>query len=398
MGAKDQLAVNTIRMLSAEAIQKAKSGHPGLPMGAAPMAWALFSRCLKHSPGNPGWVDRDRFILSAGHGSMLLYSLLHLFGYGITIEDIKNFRQWGSPCAGHPEYGLAKGIETTTGPLGQGLANAVGFAIAEAHLAAKFNRESYDIVSHNTYVLVSDGCMMEGVTAEASSLAGMLKLSKLIVLYDSNDVTIEGSTGMAFTEDVGRRYEAYGWNVLKVPEGNDVEKITRAIEKAKRSDRPTLIIVKTQIAYGSPLEGSARSHGEPLGEENIRLTREKLCYGCPPFTVPDEVSKMMKILKKDADKHEARWDALFERYEKAHPILAAEWKAWHSGALPEGLEDDASLFNFGGASIVSTRTASGEVLNKLAAKMPNIIGGSADLGPSNKSVLKGKEYIRAGDF
>lgn len=397
MSKLDDLAVNTIRILSAESVQKAKSGHPGLPMGSAAIAWALYGKTMKHNPKNPDWTNRDRFILSAGHASMLLYSMLHIFGYGLTMNDLQNFRQWGSPCAGHPEYGHAKGIETTTGPLGQGVSNAVGMALAEAHMAAKYNREGFSIVDHYVYCLAGDGCMMEGISSEACSLAATMKLRKLVVIYDSNEITIEGSTSLAFTEDVGRRYEAYGWNVLKVQDGNDPEAIAHAIEKSRSHTMPTLIIVNTQIAYGSPLAGSAKAHGEPLGEENIRLTREKLCYDCPPFTVPKDVQEAVAGIVKEKEKQEKEWCELFAHYAKKYPDLAKAWEEWHEGTGYNPAQDD-SLYDFPGVAAMATRASSGEVLNRLAAKMPNLIGGSADLAPSNKTVLKGKEYFSPVDY
>ncbi len=397
MSKLDNLAVNTIRILSAESVQKAKSGHPGLPMGSAPIAWALYARTMKHNPKNPDWTNRDRFILSAGHASMLLYSMLHIFGYGLTMNDLQNFRQWGSPCAGHPEFGHAKGIETTTGPLGQGVSNAVGMALAEAHMAAKFNREGFPIVNHYTYCLAGDGCLMEGISSEACSLAATMKLRNLVVIYDSNEITIEGSTSFAFTEDVGKRYEAYGWNVLNVQDGNDPEAIAHALDKAKSHTMPTLIIVNTQIAYGSPLAGSAKAHGEPLGEDNIKLTREKLCYDCPPFSIPKDVQEAVASIVKENENAEKEWCELFARFAKKYPDLAKAWEEWHEGTGYDPAKDD-SLYEFPGVAAMATRASSGEVLNRIAAKMPNLIGGSADLGPSNKSVMKGREYFSPADY
>ncbi len=390
----DQLTINTIRILSAEAVEKANSGHPGLPMGAAPMAYTLWSRVLKHNPANPAWADRDRFILSAGHGSMLIYSLLHLFGYGLTIDDLKNFRQWDSKTPGHPEYGHTPGVEVTTGPLGQGIANAVGMAIAEAHLAAKFNRPGYNIVDHYTYALSGDGCMMEGISGEAASLAGTLGLGKLIVLYDSNSITIEGSTDIAFTEDVGKRFEAYGWQVLHVEDGNDVEAIHARLEEAKQDlDRPSLIIIKTQIGYGCPAkQGKASAHGEPLGKENLQCAKEFLNFNTEEsFFVPKEVRDHMKVLAEKGRKAEEEWNRLFEAYEKEYPDLAVEWREWHTPGLKDGIADIEEIWAFEGKA--ATRNSSGEVLNRLAKYVPNLIGGSADLAPSNKSYMKNR-----GDF
>ncbi len=389
----EQLAINTIRLLSAEAIQKAKSGHPGITMGAAPLAYTLWSKHLKHNPENPSWVDRDRFVLSSGHGSMLLYSLLHLFGYGLTIEDLKNFRQFGSLTPGHPEYGHTKGVEITTGPLGQGFANAVGMAVAESHLAAKFNKDDIKIVDHYTYALCGDGCMMEGVTSEAASLAGTLGLGKLIILYDSNNITIEGSTDIAFRECVGDRFRAYGWHVIKVEDGNDTESISRAIEEAKSvGDKPSLIEVKTIIGFGSPNKaGKPSAHGEPLGEDEIKLTKENLGWTYEEdFFVPDEVKKETEEIRKRLKDEEEAWNKLFADYEKKYPEDAAEWKAWQDNTYAEKLYDDDDFWTYEGNT--ATRQSSEIVLNKAAKAVPNLFGGSADLSPSNKTVMKGREY------
>jgi len=394
MSSVDQLSINTIRILSAEAVQKANSGHPGMPMGAAPMAYTLWAKHMKYNPSNPYWKDRDRFILSAGHASMLIYSLLHLFGYGLTIEDIKNFRQWGSKTPGHPEYGHTVGVETTTGPLGQGVANGVGMAIAEAYLAAKFNRPGYNVVDHYTYVLAGDGCMMEGIASEAASLAGTLELGKLILLYDSNSISIEGSTDIAFREDVGKRFEAYGWQVLKVEDGNDIEAIGKAIEEAKAETRkPSLIIVTTEIGYGCPAkQGKASAHGEPLGEENLACTKKQLGWEYDePFFVPEEVRAHMETIIAKGQKAEEEWNALWESYAKEYPELAKEWEVWFDKKLPVDLLNDESFWKFEGKN--ATRSSSGEVINRLAKVIPNLIGGSADLAPSNKSTIKG-----TGDF
>jgi len=394
----EQLCINTIRVLSAEAIEKAKSGHPGMPLGAAPMAYTLWARHMKHNPCNPKWVNRDRFVLSAGHASMLIYSLLHLFGYGLTIEDIKSFRQFGSKTPGHPEYGHTPGVETTTGPLGQGFANAVGMALAEAYLAAKFNRPGYNVVDHYTYVIAGDGCMMEGISYEAASLAGTLGLGKLIVLYDSNSISIEGPTDIAFREDVGKRFEAQGWQVLKVEDGNDIEAIDKAIAQAKaETTKPSLIIVKTQIAYGCPAkQGSASAHGEPLGEENIRQMKEYLGWPSEePFYVPPEVREHMNTLIEKGKKAEHEWNALWEAYSKEYPELAREWEIWHSDTLPVDLLEDDEFWKF--EKKTATRNASGEVINRLAKVIPNLIGGSADLAPSNKTIMKGRGDFSAED-
>lgn len=390
----EQLTVNSIRILSAEAIQKANSGHPGLPMGSAPMAYAVWGRQMKHNPANPKWVDRDRFILSAGHGSMLLYSLLHLFGYGLTIEDLKNFRQWGSKTPGHPEYGHTIGVETTTGPLGQGVANGVGMALAEKYLAAKFNKPGYSVVDHYTYVLAGDGCMMEGIASEAASLAGTMELGKLILLYDSNKISIEGDTDIAFREDVGKRFEAYGWQVQKVADGNDLDAISNAIAAAKaETKKPSMIIVSTQIGFGCPAkQGKASAHGEPLGEENVKATKE--CLGWPSdeaFHVPAEVRDHMAKLQEKGKKAEEAWKAIWAAYAKEYPDLAKEWDVWFSDKLSVDLLNDEDFWKFEGKN--ATRNSSGEVINRLAKVVPNLIGGSADLAPSNKTNMKGR-----GDF
>ena len=392
MKKEDELIVNTIRLLSAEAIQKANSGHPGLPMGAAPMAYTLWSKVMKHNPKNPKWENRDRFVLSAGHGSMLLYSLLHLFGYGLTIDDLKNFRQLDSKTPGHPEYGHTVGIETTTGPLGQGIANAVGMAIAEEHLGAKFNREGYEVVNHYTYAICGDGCLQEGVSAEAASLAGTLKLSKLILLYDSNNITIEGNTSIAFDEDVAKRFEAYGWQVLNVNDGNDLDEIEKQLVNAKEnSEKPSLIIVKSQIGYGCPAKmGKSSAHGEPLGEDNIKATKEFL--GWPyeeAFYVPKEAREALDETVNKLQGEEEKWNNLFEDYKKAYPELYKEWELWHSDKLPVDLLKEEDFFSFEGKK--ATRNSSFEVLNKLSKLIPNLIGGSADLAPSNKSNMKDRE-------
>lgn len=386
----DQMAINTIRLLSAEAVQKANSGHPGMPMGAAPTAYELWANHMKHNPANPRWVNRDRFILSAGHGSMLLYSLLHLFGYGLEMEDIKSFRQFESKTPGHPEYGHTLGVEVTTGPLGQGIANGVGMAMAEAHLAAVFNRPGFDIVDHYTYVLSGDGCMMEGVSSEAASLAGTLGLGKLIVLYDSNSITIEGSTDIAFREDVAKRYGAYGWQVIKVDEGNDTDSIGKAIEEAKSElNKPSIIIITTRIGYGCPArQGKASAHGEPLGEENIRFTKEFLQWTSDePFTVPEEVRSHMDFIKKRLTGYEKEWNNKWNSYRSKYTALADEWVRWQKNIIPMDFLKDNRFWEFE-EKPSATRISSGEVLNRLSAVLPNLIGGSADLAPSTKTIMK----------
>ena len=389
----NQLAVNTIRVLSAEAIEKAKSGHPGLPLGSAPIAYTLFSRHLKFDPKAPGFTDRDRFILSAGHGSMLLYSVLNLFGYDLPMSEIENFRQFGSKAPGHPEYGMTPGVETTTGPLGQGIANAVGMAIAESHLAAIFNKPGYDLIDHYTYALCGDGCLMEGIEYEAASLAGTLKLGKLIVLYDKNNITIEGDTDGAFTEDVGKRHEAQGWQVLYVKDGNDMESVSKAIAKAKKeTEKPSLIVVKTVIGYGSPKAGSADVHGAPLGEEGIKTLRENLGFNYPPFTVPEEVKKHLHKYITRGRRIRKEWEKLFDAYSKEYPELSEKFLSYLSGEIPD-LLDEKQLFDF--TKPEATRNTSYKVLNELSKLIPNLVGGSADLAPSNKSLMKNREYYSA---
>ena len=387
----EQLVVNAIRILSAEAVQKANSGHPGMPMGAAPAAYALWGKQMKHNPADPKWINRDRFVLSSGHGSMLMYSLLHLFGYGLTIEDLKQFRQFGSKTPGHPEYGHTVGVETTTGPLGQGIANAVGMAMAEKHLAAKFNRDGYPVVDHYTYCILGDGCMMEGISHEACSLAGTLGLNKLIALYDDNEISIEGDTNIAFREDVPARFRAYGWNVIDVKEGNCWRQIDAALTVAKKSDKPTLIVCHTAIGFGSPKQGMAASHGEPLGVENLAETKKNLEWPCAEdFAVPQEVYDCTAETLKAGKAAEAKWDELMAEYTKAYPELKAEFDKWFSGEIVD-LTKCEDLFAFEKGS--ATRASSGEVLNRLTKYVPNLFGGSADLAPSNKSYMKGK-----GDF
>ena len=393
----DKLSINAIRVLSADAIEKSKSGHPGLPLGAATMAYTLWSK-MNHNGKNPNWDNRDRFILSAGHGSMLEYSLLHLFGYGITVEDIKNFRQVGSLTPGHPEYGHTKGVEITTGPLGQGICNAVGMAIAESHLAEKFNKPGYEVVNHYTYSIVGDGCLMEGISGEASSLAGTLGLGKLIVLYDSNNISIEGDTDIAFREDVAKRYEAYNWQVIKVNDGNDIEAIEKAIEEAKsETTKPSMIIVKNQIGFGCPAkQGKASAHGEPLGAENVKAMKENLGWKQEDFYVPAQVySNMDKYINAGVEK-ENSWNNLFERYKNEYQELAEEYSKWMSGEIDsESLLNNEELWSFD--KEMATRESSGIMINRLAELIPNFIGGSADLAPSNKTYMSGKGDFSAED-
>ncbi len=384
----DDLSVTTIRTLAMDAVQKANSGHPGMPLGAAPMAHVLWTRHLKFDAAHPVWPDRDRFILSAGHGSMLLYSLLYLAGYGLTIDELEEFRQWGSRTPGHPEHGLTPGVEVTTGPLGAGFSNSVGMAVAEAFLAATFNRPGFEVVDHHTYAIVSDGDLMEGVASEAASLAGHLALGKLICLYDDNHISIEGSTGLAFTEDVGARFEAYGWQVLRVADGNDRPAIHAAISAARaETNRPSLIQVRTVIGYGSPnKEGTAESHGAALGAEEVKLTKEALGWpGGLFFAVPGRVREQYEAVAAAGGRLRAEWEQALARYEKEHPDLARQWKDAQAGRLPEGWTD--SLPRFAAGESLATRAASGKTLNALAPIIPTLLGGSADLAPSNNTYL-----------
>ncbi|NLJ80177.1 MAG: transketolase [Firmicutes bacterium] len=393
-----QKIANVVRGLSADAVQAAKSGHPGAPLGCAEIGSVLFFDTLKHSPANSKWPNRDRFVLSAGHGSMLLYSLLHLTGYRLTLSDLKDFRQLGSNTPGHPEYGDTDGVETTTGPLGQGLANAVGMAIGERMAAARFNRPGYEIVDHYVYFLAGDGDLMEGVSAEASSLAGHLKLGKLIGIYDSNQITIEGSTALTFTESVQKRYEAYGWHVLKV-DGHNIGQLQQALAEAKRVlDKPSLIIANTAIAKGAPgKEGTAASHGAPLGDEEIRKLKKGI--GLPEeehFFVPEDVQQWSEEIKTEGRKLEEKWNTLFSTWAQEFPELAQQWDNWSKNKLPEDLGESLNLFSK--ETNLATRAASGRVLNALADKVTNLVGGSADLGPSNNTYLEGKGNIAPQDF
>ncbi len=386
--------VNAIRILSAEGVQKANSGHPGLPMGSAPLAYALWAKHLNFNPNDVDFENRDRFVLSAGHGSMLLYSLMYLFGYPLTMEDIKEFRQWGSKTPGHPEYGHTPGVETSTGPLGQGFANAVGMAIAEKHLAAKFNREGFPIVDHYTYVLVGDGCLQEGIQYEAASLAGTLKLGKLICIYDKNNITIEGDISTAFSEDVGARHEAMGWHVVCVEDGTDTDAVSKAIEEAKSvADKPSLIICRTEIGFGCPAkQGKASAHGEPLGAENLEATKENLGWNYAPFVIPDDVLEYTREIGARGIKTEDEWIELVKKYEEAYPELYREYTHWMDREFPVDLENDEDFWTFENKP-AATRACSGEILNRIKDMQPNLFGGSADLGPSNKTELKGLAYF-----
>lgn len=391
--------INTIRMLSAEGVQAANSGHPGLPLGAAPMAYTLWAKEMKHNPLNPDWQNRDRFVLSAGHGSMLVYSLLHLFEYGLPMEELKNFRQLNSKTPGHPEYGHTKGVEISTGPLGQGIANGVGFAMAEAHLAAKFNKPGYPVVDHHTFVISGDGCLMEGISSEAASLAGTLKLGKLILMYDSNKITIEGATSLAFTEDVAGRFEAMHWQVLTVEDGNDIEAIQAAIVSAKlETSKPSIIIVKTIIGYGCPSkQGSHKVHGAPLGQDGIEEMAEFLgMKDRAPFEVPSDVTAHMSDVVAELSKSEAAWESTFAAYEKAHPELAAEYKSWFANEAPMELLESDEFWAY--SETTASRSSSGKVLNVLADHLPNLFGGSADLAPSNNSDMKKRSSFSADNY
>jgi len=385
-------SINALRFLSADAIQKANSGHPGLPMGAAAMAYTIWTRHLRHNPKNPKWFDRDRFILSGGHGSMLLYSLLHLTGYKLSLDDLKNFRQWGSLTPGHPEYGHTPGVEVTTGPLGQGFANGVGFAIAEAHLAAQFNQPGHKIFDHYTYAIVTDGDLMEGVASEAASLAGHLKLGKMIYLYDDNHISIDGSTELAFTEDRAARFGSYGWHVQTVKDGNDVKVIDAAIRMAKADPRPSIILCRTIIGYGSPnKQGTHGVHGSPLGDEELASAKENLSWPVEPrFHIPDDVLDHYREALSQGREFEADWKMRFEAYNRIAPERGKELKRRIAGVLPDNWRDALPTFEADPKGIAS-RVASGKVLNALAESLPELIGGSADLAPSNKTWLDGYE-------
>lgn len=386
----DEKSVNAIRILAADAIQKANSGHPGLPLGAAPMAYTLFKGYLNFSFNNPYWYNRDRFILSAGHGSGLLYALLHLFNCGLSIDDIKDFRQWGSKTPGHPEYAHTPFVEATTGPLGAGMGMAVGMAMAEAHLASVFNKPDYPVVDHYTYVLGGDGCLMEGVSSEAFSLAGNLKLGKLIVIYDSNKITIEGDTDITFTEDVEKRMQAFGFQTITVEDGNDMDAIAKAIEQAKaEKTKPSFITVKTQIGYGCPAkQGKASSHGEPLGVENVAELRKTLGWECDEaFVVPQDVYDHCKKIAQEKTVKETQWNEMFAKYCEKYPEMKALWDEYHSEIDANKLMESEKFWACTD-NAAATRSTSGEVINRVKDIIPNMIGGSADLGPSNKTYIK----------
>jgi transketolase len=391
----DQLCVNTIRMLAVDAVEKAKSGHPGAPMGLAPAAYVLWTRLLKHNPRNPSWADRDRFVLSAGHASMLIYSMLHLTGYDLPLEQIQQFRQWGSRTPGHPERGLTPGVETTTGPLGQGFGNGVGMAIAEAYLAARYNRPGFEIVDHLTYGIVSDGDLMEGVAAEAASIAGHLKLGKLIYLYDNNHISLAASTDLTFTEDCAKRFESYGWQTQTVEDGNDLQAIDQALRAARdETTRPSLVLVRTHIGYGSPgKQDTFEAHGSPLGEDEVKRTKQRLGWPAePPFFLPEEALVCFRESVGKGEKSEAEWNRRFSAYAQKFPDLAREFEEVMHGELPKGWDAAVPVFP-ADAKGVATRAASGKILNAIAPKLPTLIGGSADLNPSTFTVLQ-----NLGDF
>ncbi|PFN01798.1 MULTISPECIES: transketolase [Bacillus cereus group] len=396
----EQLSINTIRTLSIDAIEKANSGHPGMPMGAAPMAYTLWTQFMKHNPNNPTWFNRDRFVLSAGHGSMLLYSLLHLSGYDVTIDDLKNFRQWGSKTPGHPEYGHTAGVDATTGPLGQGISTAVGMAMAERHLAAKYNRDAYNVVDHYTYAICGDGDLMEGVSAEASSLAAHLGLGRLVVLYDSNDISLDGDLNRSFSESVEDRYKAYGWQVIRVEDGNDVEAIAKAIEEAKADEkRPTLIEVRTTIGFGSPNKsGKSASHGSPLGVDETKLTKEAYAWSAEQdFHVPEEVyDNFRKTVQDVGETAQAAWNTMLGEYAQAYPELANELQAAMKGLLPEGWDKNLPTYELG--SKAATRNSSGAVINAIAEAVPSFFGGSADLAGSNKTYMNNEKDFTRADY
>ena len=395
MNITEKLTIDAIRVLSAEAIEKAKSGHPGLPLGTAPIGYELYANQMVYNPKNPDFFNRDRFVLSAGHGSMLVYSLLHLFGFGLTKDDLASFRQFNSLTPGHPEYRHTKGVDTSTGPLGQGIANAVGMALAESYLAAKFNEEGFPVVDHYTYALCGDGCMMEGIESEAASLAGTLGLGKLIVFYDDNEITIEGDTDIAFRENVAKRHEAQGWQVIDVKDANDLEAIRKAIKKAKKeTNKPSLIVLHSIIGYGSPLAGDHNCHGAPLGADNLQKMKDDMGWTLPPFEVPDEVKAVADTAVKKGKRAENKWKKLVKEYKVAYPEKAAEFEAWLSGKTPDLVNVD-ELWQWEKPD--ATRNTSGVMINRLAKYVPSLIGGSADLAPSNKSYMKGRGDFSAED-
>jgi transketolase len=395
----DQLSVNTIRFLSVDGVERAKSGHPGTPMEAAPLAYVLFTRLLKHNPKDPLWINRDRFVLSCGHASMLLYSVLHLSGYGLSLEEVKNFRQWGSKTPGHPEHGLTAGVETTTGPLGQGFATGVGMAMAERHLAARFNRPGHDVIDYFTWAFVSDGDLMEGVASEAASLAGHLKLGRLKYVYLDNRITIEGGTDLAFSEDVAKRFESYGWQVLRLDDANDLEAVEKSFALARsQTERPTLVIVRTHIGFGAPKkQDTAEAHGAPLGAEETAGAKAALGWTAEqPFHVPEEVSAHFQREAEKGAAAQAAWNDALAAWRKAHPDLSAQWDAFFSGALPADWAAKLPAFKAGDG--LATRQASGKVINALAPVLPQLIGGSADLAPSTNTLMEKDAHYQAGSY
>ena len=396
----DELAINTIRFLSVDAVQKANAGHPGMPMGCAPIAYVLYTKYLNHNPANPKWLNRDRFILSAGHGSMLLYSILHLCGYDLPLDELKNFRQWGSKTPGHPEYNLTPGVETTTGPLGQGFANAVGMAIAQAFLAANLNQDDFKILDHYIYGICSDGDLMEGISHEAASLAGHLKLNKIIFFYDNNGISIDGKTSLSYSDDVQKRFEAYHWNVLHINDVNKLDEIESAIESAQKSvHKPTLIITDTHIGFGSPnKQDTSEAHGSPLGEEEVKLSKKNLGWQYEElFYIPQEVKDHFKGVKLNGEKLEAEWQNLFSDYKKKYPEKARQFTDWMNGDLGNDWKSKLSLFEDDGKKI-ATRAASGKVIEAIAPAISNLIGGSADLTPSNNTRAKIYEDYSASNY
>ncbi len=396
----DNLSINTIRFLAVDGVQKANSGHPGMPMGCAPIAYVLYSKLMKHNPANPGWLNRDRFVLSAGHGSMLLYASLHLCGYDLPLDQLKQFRQWGSITPGHPEYHLTPGVETTTGPLGQGISNAIGMALAQSHIASTFNKDDIKLIDHYIYGICSDGDLMEGVSHEAASIAGHLKLGSLIFFYDHNGITIDGSTSLAFSEDEGKRFEAYGWHVLHVEDVNDTAALEDAVKKSQAvTDKPSLIITKTHIGYGSPhKQDTASAHGSPLGEEEVKLTKKNL--GWPEdssFLIPDEVAEHFSSVKTKGKDEEEKWNKLFEEYKKKYPEDAEKFTKMMSGDFGDEWKSKLPVFADEGKKI-ATRSSSGKTLNAIAASLPLLVGGSADLHPSTNTYMNDYGSIEAGKY
>ena len=395
----DELAINTIRFLSADGVQKANSGHPGMPMACAPIVYVLHSKYMKHNPANPKWLNRDRFILSAGHGSMLLYSILHLCGYDLSLDELKNFRQWGSKTPGHPEFGLTPGVETSTGPLGQGFANAVGMAMAQAFLSINFNQPDVKILDHYIYGICSDGDLMEGISHEAASLAGHLKLNKIIFFYDNNGISIDGKTSLTFSENIQKRFESYNWNVLQINDVNNVDEIERAIQAAQKSDKPTLIITNTHIGFGSPnKQDTSEAHGSPLGEQEVKLAKKNLGWNNEEtFIIPDEIKEYFKQVEARGEKQEAEWLKLFDEYKKKYPEKVKQLTNWMNGELSRDWKSKLPVFEDDGKKL-ATRAASGKVIDAIAPVIPNLIGGSADLTPSNNTRAKIYEDYSSSNF